>query len=367
MPTADELLGPEVLRALIASVERAAPGRELSRLRAAGPLLGPLSLRQRTDLLKDALLADLPGDYPGLESTVRTALGDEAFSGWLIWPVTEAVTAGALRDGSGRAFDAALALLAELSPRLTSEFAVRPLLAADLGRAIPIVLGWTAHSDERVRRLASEGTRPFLPWAIRVPAIIAEPASTVPILDALYRDESEFVRRSVANHLNDLSRQNPALVVKTASRWMSAPDANTPRLIRHALRTLIKRGDPGALGLLGFAPAPAVVVTGPVLGADTVAIGGRLPFEVRLENTGDVRTALAVDYVVHHRKANGSQTTKVFKLTTRSLAAGESALLVKVHSFEQITTRAYHPGEHALEVQVNGVLSGRVAFQLTRS
>ena len=328
MPFADELLGPDVVTRLTDSIARAAPAAALPGLGAAADALGPLGLRERTDLLKDALLDDLPGSPEDLERVVRTCLRDDGFTGWLIWPVSEAVAARAVQDGRAEAFDAALALLADLTPRLTSEFALRTLLDADLARALPIVRTWTAHPDEHVRRLASEGTRPFLPWSRRVRAILADPPCTLPILDALYRDPSELVRRSVANHLNDLSRENADLVVAIAARWAGDPDGHTALVVRHGLRTLVKRGHPGALALLGFAPPTDVVVTGPVLGATSVTVGQDLPFDVTLENTGGGAVKVAVDYVVHHRKANGTQTAKVFKLTTTTLAPGQVVTVV---------------------------------------
>ncbi|PYG01890.1 3-methyladenine DNA glycosylase AlkC [Georgenia satyanarayanai] len=371
MPFADELIGTQTVRALTSSLETVRPDLGLTAVRATEQALAPLSLRERSDLLRDALLADLPGDYPALAATVRAARDRaESFTGWLIWPVTSAVVAKAIEDGSEDAFDDALALIAELTPRLTAEFAIRGLLNHDLDRALAIIQGWVASEDEHVRRLATEGTRPFLPWSVRVPGILVEPRSTLPILHALYRDESEYVRRSVANHLNDLSRREPDLAVETATAWLDAPGdtdvtkENTRRLVRHGLRTLVKQGHPGALGLLGFTPA-AVDVTGPVLATDVVAVGEVLAFTASVRNTGTEAAQLAVDYVIHHRKANGSQTDKTFKLTTRRLAPGEAVDLGKQHSFRVITTRRYYPGEHALELQVNGVRYGRVSFTLT--
>ncbi|MBP2478996.1 3-methyladenine DNA glycosylase AlkC [Crossiella equi] len=362
MPTADELLGPAVAARLVTVLARVAPG-PLPRLRRAARGLAGLALRERSDLLAAAVLADLPGDYASLDALVRAALPDPGLDGWLVWPVTEAVAARALTEAPP-AVVPALHLLAELTPRLTAEFAIRPLLSADLDAALPVVLAWTRHPDEHVRRLASEGTRAHLPWARKVKSILDGPRRTVPILDALYRDESEYVRRSVANHLNDLSRANPELVVETAARWLAEPDEHTARLVRHGLRTLVKKGDPGALALLGFGPAPRIEVTGPVLGRTAVVLGEDLPFEVTLANTGDTEESLAIDYVVHHLKANGRRTPKVFKLTTRVLAPGETVTLSRRHPFRRITTRAYHAGEHEIEVQVNGTASGRVAFEL---
>ena len=366
MPFADELIGDRTAEALIAAVAAAAPGNGLPSLRTAARELAGRSLRERSDLLRDALLADLPGGYPELAATVRAAAaGPLPFQGWLIWPVTGAVAARAVADGGGTAFADAMALLAALTGRLTSEFSIRVLLDHDPDRALAIVATWPGSPDEHVRRLASEGTRLFLPWARRVPALLARPERTLTIIDALYRDDSEYVRRSVANHLNDLSRVRPDLVVETAAAWLAAPDRHTPKLVRHGLRTLIKQGHPGALALLGFAPA-TVEVVGPLPALAEVPYGGELAFTATVVNTGDTAATLAIDYVVHHRKANGTQTGKTFKLTTVTLAPGERFAVDRRHSFREITTRRYHPGAHAVELQVNGVRWGRADFVLGR-
>jgi len=364
MPFADELIGVSTARALTAAIQAAVPHADLPALQAAATALGPLSLRERSDLLRDALLADLPGDYDTFAGTIRAAAaGPLAFGGWLIWPVTTAIAQKAIDAGTGAAFDDGMRMLAALTPRLTAEFAIRVLLDHDIARALPIVLDWTGSADPAVRRLASEGTRPFLPWAIRVPALLNDPTATLPVLHALYRDDDEVVRRSVANHVNDLSRQQPDLVTATTAAWLAAPDENTAQLVRHALRTLVKKGNPQALAQLGFHPAE-VEVHGPELDATTVDFGGTIGFTVSIRNAGDASARLAVDYVMHHQKANGSLAGKTFKLTTVTLAPGERVELRRTHSFRAITTRRYYPGAHALEVQVNGVASGRAEFQL---
>jgi 3-methyladenine DNA glycosylase AlkC len=258
--------------------------------------------------------------------------------------------------------------MAELTGLLTAEFAIRTLLRHDLDRALATIRTWTTSDDADVRRLASEGTRPYLPWSVRVPEILRRPGVTVPVLDALHRDPSEDVRRSVANHLNDLSRDHPGLVVEVAARWRSGSDddPDTARLVRHGLRTLIKRGDPGALALLGFsADAATLVVDGPALDRAVVAIGESVGFHATVRNTGDSPARLAIDYVVHHRKAGGGRTAKTFKLTTATLQPGERLEVRREHSFRVITTRRYHPGPHAIALQVNGVVTDRAEFELT--
>ena len=354
MGAMNELINPAVVGSLGRSLAAVTPGRGWSHLARAAGRLDELSLRQRTDLVSEALLADLPGDYPTAAAAFRRALDHPDFTGWMIWPVSEAAVTLALASAAAVDFEDCLLLLTELTPRLTGEFAIRRLLAADLDRALEAIQGWTSHSDWHVRRLASEGTRPYLPWAIRVPEIAGRPAATLPILDALYRDPVEDVRRSVANHLNDLARHAPDLVVATAAGWLAAPDANTPRVVRHGLRTLLKKAHPGALALLGFGPA-LLAVSPPRLDRADVELPGELGFEFEITNNGSAEARLAVDYAMHYAKANGTLAEKVFKLGTPVLGPGETRTFSKRHAFRQMTTRVHYAGPHVIELQVNGV------------
>ncbi|WP_028937780.1 DNA alkylation repair protein [Pseudonocardia spinosispora] len=359
MPTADELLGASVVRELIDCLAVAAPGQEPVELRRVADSLDGQTLSERARAVRDALLTDLPGGYLPFVAIVDRALNQAGFTGWMIWPVTEAL---AVLSVEADELEGGLELLARLTPRLTGEFAIRTFLDSDLDRTLTVVHTWTKHHDEHVRRLASEGTRPRLPWARRVPAIMERPA--LEVLDALYRDPSPYVRRSVANHLNDISRADPELVAATARRWLADPDDNTASLVRHALRTLVKAGDPEALLLLGFGP-PADVEVGELrLGGTAVPEGGELRFDATVRNHGTQAVTLVIDYVVHHRKANATLAPKVFKLATRTLDPGAEVTVGKTHSFRPISTRRYYPGEHAIELQVNGVRYGRCTFEL---
>lgn len=367
MPFADEMIGVPTAQALTRAIGAAVPDARLSRLLEAPENFDALALRERADLLRDALLADIPGDYANFVEVVRAAHEKSpSFGGWMIWPVTAAVAAKAVQDGSVSAFDDAMNLMAEFTGLLSSEFAIRTLLRHDLDRAFITIHGWTESDDAAVRRLATEGTRPYLPWSVRVPELLHRSGVTVPILDALYRDSEEYVRRSVANHLNDLSRDNADLVVETASRWLAAPDMNTGWVVGHGLRTLIKRGNPGALSLLGFsATGASLEIDGPHLDRDTVAMGAAIEISAVIRNTGLEDARLAIDYIVHHQKANGKQTPKTFKLTTATLRPGQSIPLRRVHSFRPITTRRYYAGPHAITLQINGVATERAEFELT--
>jgi 3-methyladenine DNA glycosylase AlkC len=368
MGVMNELIDPPAIANLVSILTETTAGVRWEQTAAAAAGLGELNLRARTDLVARALAADIrecsdAKAYTTAAGSFRAALHNPEFTGWVLWPVSEAAVTLALRSGALEDFDDSLALLAELTPRLTGEFAIRRLLARDPDRALEAIREWTTDPDEHVRRLASEGTRPYLPWAVRVPVLVQRPEATLPILDALYRDSSEYVRRSVANHLNDLARHAPDAVVATAGRWLSTADGNTQWVVRHGLRTLVKKGHPGALALLGFAPA-SVAVTGPRLDRDTLTVPGELTFAFEISNIGTQDVRLAVDYLVHYRKANGSQSAKVFKISTLTLAPGESRSLSKRHAFRQMTTRVHHPGLHALELQINGAVHGRTEFML---
>jgi 3-methyladenine DNA glycosylase AlkC len=364
MPFADELISPDVATALSSSIQSAIPERRLSELPQLSGALDGMSLRERADLLRDGLLADVPGDYRALADVVRSARDlDSGFTGWMIWPVTSAIATRATQENTAAAFADAMALLAELTHKLTSEFAIRTLLRHDLDRALAVITDWTKSPDEHVRRLASEGTRPYLPWAVRVPEITQHPGVTVAILDALYRDDSAYVRRSVANHLNDLSRDAPDLAVETAQRWFEAPAPATATLVRHGLRTLIKKGHPGALALLGFAPA-TVDVDGPNVTDTQVPWGGDVHFSAVLRNTGTEHARLSIDYIIEYLKANGTLSAKVFKLAQRDLAPGAEVVIDRKHSFRPLTTRRYYPGGHTLALQVNGIRTHPAAFEL---
>lgn len=364
MPFADEMIGPEVASRLSQAMHQVLPNIKLPRLAASASSLTELSLRDRVQLLHDALLDEVPGDYAAFAATVRQArISTSDFSGWLIWPVTTAVATRAVQENTAESFMDALALLAELTEELTAEFALRTLLRHDLPAALKQISLWTSSPNEHVRRLASEGTRLFLPWAIRVPALAEHPEYTVPILNALYQDPSDYVRRSVANHLNDLSRDHPELVLQTVRGWNDAKDQNTPALLRHALRTLVKRGNVQALEVLGFAPV-SVQVHGPQLEDQRIGFSGALKFSAELTNTGEQPAKMVVDYVIHHRRANGTTSPKVFKLTTATLPVGEKLQLTKEHSFRPITTRRYYPGEQHIALQVNGVPTELISFEL---
>lgn len=361
MSMTDELLGREAAAMLLEALGDAAPGNELRATRDAACAMDALTLSGRARALAQGILEDIPGGPGALTGTVRAALQHPGFDGWLLWPVGLAVARRATHEGSPAAFDDAMSVLRELTPRFTSEFAIRPMLRHDLHRALGGMTEWTRDPSPHVRRLASEGSRPLLPWGERIPALVADPAPTRPILDALFDDPSDAVRRSVANHLNDHSRAHAGFALETVRGWQRAGGEHVTRTARHALRTLVKRGDPEALALLGFPPA-RVTVSPLDLAPARVAAGGTVRFGAAIENPGDAPAALMIDYVLFFPGARGEERSKVFKIARRSLAPGERTTVEAAHSFRPITTRRYYPGAYGVALQVNGVVHDRADF-----
>lgn len=359
MPLADEMIGAGTVAGLAECLERSGRVADAAETRRCGTALDGLSFSGRVTAVRDAVLADLPGGYPAFAEVISAALRDPLFTGWMTFPVGEAVAVRGLDS-----FEPALALLAELTPRLTAESAVRPFLSADLHRALRVMTAWTHDPDEHVRRLVSEGTRPRLPWASRITALVTDPSPALPLLDALRRDESEYVRRSVANHLNDISRDHPETAVEVAGRWLADPAPTTTRVVRHGLRTLIKAGHPGALALLGHSPDLPVAVEGPKVRTPEITVGGELVFDYVVTNLDDRAADVVIDYVVHHVRANGGRTAKVFKLCAPTLEPGESRRGTRAHSFKPISTRRYYDGVHLVQLKVNGRVHGEDSFVL---
>ncbi len=328
-----------------------------------GPQLDGKEMKARTLVFTHALHDHLPTPFPAAWAVLQAALAAEPTDrvldgGWHYWPMAQFIELYGLED-----FDAAVIAMREITKRHTAEFAIRPYLIRYPDRTLAVLHEWTEDENHHVRRLVSEGTRPRLPWGMRLRQFIADPHPTLALLEKLKDDPSEYVRRSVANHLNDITKDNPHLALETVARWQIQATPERQWIIRHALRSLVKAGDPVALRLLGYGQVqvsvPEVLVSPPVL---TVGDSLEICFTVHSEVAES--QALVVDYVVHFMKANGRTAPKVFKLRHVSLDGRQSLSLRKKHSFKPITTRRYYPGLHRVEIQVNGQTLAGTDFEL---
>ena len=329
--------------------------------------LDDLELKDRVVRVAAVLREHLPDPYPSALAVIREAASvwpardpNDALGGFAAWPMIDFVGIYGL-DHPEVSLDA----LAEITHLFSAEFAIRPFLVHHTDMTLRRLHEWTADEREHVRRLVSEGTRPLLPWGIRLKAFQADPAPGLALLERLKDDPSDYVRRSVANHLNDVSKDHPDLVVDICTRWRKGASPERDWIVRHATRTLVKKGHPAALKLLGFDDNPKVRLRDLQVTPEKIRVGDSIDVAFRLESTGKAAQDLVVDYAVHHRKANGEATPKVFKLKTLHLGPGEAVSLSKRHSFRRITTRQYYPGRHEVEVTVNGKRVGRAGCDLT--
>lgn len=328
--------------------------------------LEPLELKQRMHLLADRIEACLPTHPPEMFGIlVKILAADESDSnglrGFLVWPLTEIVSRRGLDH-----FDDAMNALCEMTQRFTAEFAIRPFLRTRRERTLKQLHAWCRHPNEHVRRLVSEGSRPLLPWGGNLPELLDAPHPTFDLLEKIHQDSSDYVRLSVSNHLNDFSKHHPSLVLETLARWRknTPDDARLEKLTRHACRTLLKAGHPGALELHGYGTTKSLELKTFSLTRQSVKLGGVLEYQLVIRNTSHKPVSVMFDYAIHHRKFNGTLSPKVFKGRTKKIAAGECWEISGNHSFKPVTTRVYHPGIHRIEPRLNGRAFPPLEFML---
>jgi 3-methyladenine DNA glycosylase AlkC len=261
-------------------------------------------------------------------------------------------------------FEASMHAQYELTQRFTAEYSIRAFLERYPQRTLARLQEWALDPNVHVRRLVSEGTRPRLPWAPRLRAFQIDPRPVLELLELLKDDPELLVRRSVANNLNDIGKDNPAALLDTCRRWARDATAERGWLVRHALRSAVKQGDPEALQILGLVPAIGVRVRDIQITPAVASIGQSVTFTVELVNEGTASKQLLVNLRVHFIKASGRPSPKVFAVKELDLEPGGSARLVKTISLAQHTTRTHYPGHHRVEVLVNGRVSGTGAFDV---
>jgi 3-methyladenine DNA glycosylase AlkC len=289
-------------------------------------------------------------------SQLRTS--DAGLAGWAVWPLTEAVVLVARA-----APERGLAALHAMTQRLTAEFAIRPFLIEHPEIGFRTLESWVSDPSAHVRRLVSEGSRPRLPWGLRLQRLVDDPRPTLPLLAALQDDPSDYVRRSVANHLNDIAKDHPAVVADWLDTHLPGATEARRALLRHASRGLVKQGDARTLAAWGLGQRlkGSAALT---LSAAQVRMGGELGLRLVLRSTAARPQRVAIDYAVHHVKANGTLSPKVFKGWVIELAPREERLLEKRHSLKPVTTRRYHAGEHRVDVRINGQVVAEAVFDL---
>ncbi len=354
----DRFLTPETVRAMADTVLLAHPGLDRERLvdLVLDDAFADLELKARMRHVTLCLQQVLPKNYgDALDILERAAPDVTGFEAMCLPDFVEL--------HGPRHWKRSLAALTLFTQYSSSEFAIRPLIIADQARAMAYMEGLCSHDNAKVRRFASEGCRPRLPWAMAIPALKKDPRPVLAVLEQLKDDESEDVRRSVANNLNDISKDNPVFALDVCERWKGHSES-TDRLIKHACRTLLKAGEARAMRLFGYGDPKKIDVLRLAPEQKKLSIGQKASFRFTLKvaTSGEVKVRL--EYAVCYVKARGKVSRKVFKISEKTYAPGDYPV-TRRHSFADMSTRKHYPGEHRLEVIVNGVVKGHTAVMLT--
>ncbi|MCF6207774.1 MAG: DNA alkylation repair protein [Ghiorsea sp.] len=259
-------------------------------------------------------------------------------------------------------YDISMDALEHFTQYSSSEFAIRPFIIQYPEKTMQHMQAWAKHENEHVRRLASEGCRPRLPWAMQLPAFVQDPNAILEILEQLKHDESLYVRRSVANNLNDIAKDHPQIVCDVAKSWLGH-NQDTDWLVKHACRTLLKQAHPETLALFGFTPAEHVQVQNFTV-SPQVSWGAKVEFSATLNSDkplGKLRLEFAIDFM----KANGKTARKVFKISESKIKE-TSKIIKKSFSFKAISTRKYYAGKHQLSLIINGLPICTKPFTLSK-
>lgn len=315
------------------------------------------SLMQRLNRVSRGLHAGLPADY-SQALAILYKLAPRLNSSFVSLILPEYVALYGQHD-----FERSMQALKFFTTFGSSEFAVRHYLRLDFQRALQIMHDWSLDENEHIRRLASEGSRPRLPWSFRLEPLMVDPTPVLTILDNLKADSSLYVRKSVANHFNDITKDNPDWVLAQIEGW-SLDNPHTAWIARHALRSLIKKGDRRALTIMGAGHTPQVRVDQVSVTPTTIHLGDTLSLSFQVTSTAERSQRLIIDYAIHYVKKSGGTSAKVFKLKTLELGPGESVIVARKPQLRNFTTRVHYPGVHELDILINGECLASSRFEL---
>ena len=325
--------------------------------------LDELSLMQRSQQIVSALKQCFPEGFIEATNTILSSLSpvdkqtdDQGLHSWLTVPLAEFMGQHGQDD-----FDQAMLGLQNITQYFSSEWAIRHFLKLQQKASLEKLHEWCKHDNEHVRRLVSEGSRPRLPWGFQLEAFKQDPTLTFPLLEKLKDDPSDYVRLSVSNHLNDISKDHPEWLIEKLKPWVDERDDKRMKLIRHACRSLIKMAHQPTLDMLGYTPFEVSEVELDL--KDTkIEYGDKLNFDLSFK--GPKNKSIIVDFIIHFQKSNGQLAPKVFKWKTTALNSKGIFRAKKSHGIKPITTRRYYNGQHKLELMVNGQVIAQQDFEL---
>ncbi|MVV50800.1 DNA alkylation repair protein [Pseudomonas sp. PB120] len=326
-------------------------------LNMANEDLASLSIMQRMARVSECLHAVLPLDYEETLDVLR-ALAPRLNSGFVSISLPHYVAMY-----GAHAFESSMDALKYFTTFGSAEFAIRHFLRSDFERSLERLHDWSLDENEHVRRLASEGSRPRLPWSFRLERIQADPSLAAAILDNLKADTSLYVRKSVANHLNDITKDHPDWVLDLIEDW-SLDNKHTAWIARHALRSLIKQGNQRALAIIGAGGKPEVEIIDLNITPAVIGLGEKITLSFTVKSTVENSQRLVIDYAIDYVKANGSTSAKVFKLKALTLPGNACEAVARSQHIKELTTRRHYAGMHAVHILVNGERLASTAFEI---
>ena len=318
-----------------------------------------LSLNQRMRNTSINLHKHLPEDYANTISIMKEVV-PQLNSGYTTLVFPDFISLYGLPH-----FSESLEALKYFTQFGSSEFAIRTFLKHDLDKTINVMMQWSTDENHHVRRLASEGSRPRLPWSFKLDAIIKNPLLMLPILENLKCDDELYVRKSVANHINDLSKDSPDYVLKLVKAW-DKTHQHTAWIVKRGIRSLLKQGDKKSMAIFNLTKDVRVSVKRFHLTNSAIRLNDSLQFQFDLVSEKSTNQTLMIDYRIHYFKKSGAQLPKVFKLKEVTLKSGEILSIVKKQRFQDFTTRKLFSGIHVLEIVVNGEVMKRKQFEFLR-
>lgn len=260
-------------------------------------------------------------------------------------------------------FETSIKAIEKITQFTTCEFVTHAFIAKYPDKMMKQMLAWSEHKHWGVRRLASEGCRPRLPWAMSLPDLKKDPTPIIPILENLKSDPSRFVRLSVANNLNDIAKDNPEIVIGLAKSW-KGESKEVDWVIKHGCRTLLKQGNPEIMKLFGLDSINNIAIGSFQISTHKIEIGDSVEFSFSLSNNNREKAVIRLEYVIYYQKSNGTLSRKIYKISEKEYAANTVTHITRKHSFRVITTRKFHPGLHQLAIIINGKECERLDFFL---
>ena len=365
----DELFNPLKVRKISAEIRAVYSDFEIDSFEMQVVERFPeLELKERIYHIAHTLTIHLPSDYreattillESLPAPLDSSKSDDDFGDFIYAPYAEFVR---LHGCSDEYLEFSLQALGQISQRFSVEFAIRDFINHFPSQTLDMLLECSLSTNYHLRRLASEGLRPKLPWAKK---LTIDYHLTLTHLDNLYYDPTRYVTRSVANHLNDISKLNPTLVIETLKRWRDTKkqtNSEMEYIITHSLRSLVKQGDSDALALLGYPNNPDIEVSS--LGLDTqhITIGDSLFFDFTIKARGECK--LIIDYIIYYKTKTKKESPKVYKIKKLTLQKDEKITIEKRHPFKaNMSTRKLQEGEHHIALQINGIIYAKESFIL---